>query len=312
MSVSSGGRPTRRTVLAFGVGTALAVGAGSAVAAPVDAGPRAQAPGRSGIVRHLRELERKHDARLGVFARNTVTGETVRYRADEPFPMCSVFKTLAAAAVLRDLDHDGTFLARVVRYTADDVEKAGHSPVTGDAGNLAHGMTVAALCSATISYSDNTAANLLLRELGGPAAVTRFCRSTGDRTTRLDRWEPELNTAEPGRETDTTTPAAIGRTYEGLVLGNLLAPGDRDLLTGWMLANTTSTERFRKGLPAGWALADKTGGGQYGTNNDVGIAWTEDRTPVVLSVLTTKRQRDAPGDHPLIARTAALLAAELA
>ncbi|WP_442813572.1 class A beta-lactamase [Streptomyces sp. NBC_01244] len=269
-------------------------------------------PAGSGAVAHaLADLEREHSARLGVYAHDTATGRTVRYRAQERFPLCSVFKTLAVAAVLRDLDRDGEFLAKRVRYTAQEAAASGYAPVTGRPENLARGMTVAELSDAAIRFSDNAAANLLLRELGGPTAVTRFARSTGDAATRLDRWEPELNSAEPGRVTDTTTPYAIGRTYERLVLGSALAPADRRRLTGWLLGNTTSSERLRAGLPAGWAVADKTGGGEYGTNNDVGIAWPPGRPPLVIAVLTTKPHPDAPADNPLIARTAALLATAL-
>lgn len=299
-------RPSRRTVLTLGAGTALAAALATSGSA------YASTPGGDRLTERLRRLERAHDARLGVYARNTVTGRTVLYRADERFPMCSVFKTLAAAAVLRDLDRNGEFLAKRLRYTAEDVERAGHTPKTGEKDNLRNGMTVEELCDATIRFSDNLAGNLLLRELGGPTAITRFCRSTGDRTTRLDRWEPELNTAEPSRVTDTTSPRAIGRTYGRLVLGDVLAPGDRERLTGWMLGNTTSDKRFRAGLPQGWRLADKTGGGDYATNNDVGVAWTPTGSPVVMTVLTTKPgQPKGPADDALVARTAELLAAAL-
>ncbi|MFG3503947.1 class A beta-lactamase [Streptomyces sp. NPDC047821] len=295
------GRATRRALLTAAAGAAalLATGASGASAAA----PRAGTPGAAASGR-LRALERRHGARLGAVARNTVTGATVLYRADERFPMCSTFKTLAAAAVLRDLDRHGEVLARRIHYTAADLVV--HSPRCEE--NLATGMTVAELCDATIRFSDNTAANLLLRELGGPTAVTRFCRSLGDGTTRLDRWEPELNTCEPWRIEDTTTPASIAGTYERLVLGDALERGDRERLTGWLLGNTTSTHRFRAGLPEDWRLADKTGGGAHGTNNDVGVAWTPEGAPVVLAVLTTKPEQDAPSDDLLVARAASVLA----
>ncbi len=292
--------PARRTVLALGAAAALPLGGGTAHASP----------GTGGVTARLREIEREHTARLGVYARNMRTGRTVAYRADERFPMASVFKTLAAAAVLRDLDRDGEFLARRVHYTQDYVTKSGHSPITED--HVATGMTVGELCDATIRFSDNTAGNLLLKELGGPTSVTRFSRSVGDRITRLDRWEPELNSAEPWRVTDTTTPRAIGLTYARLVLGTALEPRDRARLTDWLLRNTTSGEKFRKALPADWLIADKTGGGRYGGNNDVGVTWPPDGPPIVMSVLTTQPEEDAPADNPLVARTAALLATELA
>ncbi|WP_306968966.1 class A beta-lactamase [Streptomyces afghaniensis] len=291
--------PSRRTALALGAAAALSLGGGTAHALP----------GTGGVTARLRELEREHTARLGVYARNLRTGRTVAYRADERFPLASVFKTLAAAAVLRDLDRDGEFLARRVHYTQEYVKKSGYSPVTQE--NLATGMTVGELCDATIRFSDNTAGNLLLKELGGPTAITRFARSIGDAVTRLDRWEPELNSAEPRRVTDTTSPRAIGLSYARLVLGNALEPRDRARLTDWLLRNTTSDDRFRKGLPADWLVADKTGGGRYGGSNDVGLTWPPDGPPIVMSVLTTQPEEDAPADDALVAKTAALLAAEL-
>ncbi|MER5439208.1 class A beta-lactamase [Streptomyces sp. NPDC002790] len=297
---------TRRAILTTATAIGATAFAGTATARAATGGAHAEsADGR------FTALERRHGARLGVFAHDIGTGRTIRHRADQRFPMCSTFKTLAVAAVLRDLDKDGEFLARRVHYTQADIDRAGGAPVTGKPENLAHGMTVSELCGAAISYSDNTAANLLMKYLGGPTAVTRFARSTGDRTTRLDRWEPELNSAEPGRVTDTSTPRAIGTTYARLVLGDALAPADRDRLTRWLLANTTSGERFRAALPADWVLGDKTGTGSYGTANDVGIAWTPDGAPVILSVLSTKPDEDAEGDSPLVKRAAELIVESL-
>lgn len=293
---------SRRALLALGAGSALAaVGCASAQAEPT-----------TSPVPELRALERKHGARLGVYAHNTATGRTVRYRAGELFPLCSTHKVLSVAALLHQLD--GPALNRTVHYTKADCDDSGYAPVTGKAANLAHGMTVAELCAAALAQSDNCASNLLVKAVGGPRAVTRFVRSTGDRTTRLDRWEPELNSAEPGRLTDTTSPAALGRTYARLVLGHALHdPADRHRLTTWMRADATNTARFRAGLPHSWDLADKTGTGDYGTANNAGIAWTPHGTPLVLSVLTTKPRagKDAKPDDALVAAAAKVLASAL-
>lgn len=299
--VHAASKPARRALLAAGAGTALAAALlHGATPARADVRPRGAAVAR------LRRLEREHGARVGAFAYNVATGAGVRHRADERFPICSVFKPLAAAAVLRDLDRNGETLAKRIRYSEADLVE--YSPVTGTPEHLEHGMTVAELCDATITLSDNTAGNLLLRELGGPTAVTRFCRSIGDTVTRLDRWETDLGSAEPWRVEDTTSPGAVAGSYARLVLGNALEPGDRRLLTDWMLNCATSGKRFRAGLPADWTVADKTGGGAYGTGNDVGIAWTPDGHPIVLAVLTTKPDAGATPDDPLIAQTAAVLA----
>ncbi|GLF96048.1 class A beta-lactamase [Streptomyces yaizuensis] len=304
---SNSPRPSRRSLLT--AGTALAattVAAGTAGTARA-AGP-ARAPQREEIPARWREqlsaLEQEHSARIGVYGHNPATGRTVVHRADELFPMCSLFKTVAAAAVLRY--HDSEFLARRIRYTLDEVVE--DSPITKE--HVATGMTVVELCAAAVRHSDNTAANLLLRELGGPSAITSFCRSLGDRVTRLDRWEPQLNSSEPGRVEDTTSPRAIGGTYAELVLGGALAGPDLRRLTGWLTSSTTGEKRLRKGLPVDWTLGEKTGASRtYGTNNDAGVAWTPEGTPLVLVVMTTKpgHPHTPDPDHPVVAKTAALL-----
>ncbi|AGI88738.1 Beta-lactamase [Streptomyces albidoflavus] len=305
-------RPSRRTLLTATAGAALAAATLVPGTAHASSGGRGHGSGSvSDAERRLAGLERASGARLGVYAYDTGSGRTVAYRADELFPMCSVFKTLSSAAVLRDLDRNGEFLSRRILYTQDDVEQADGAPETGKPQNLANGMTVEELCEVSITASDNCAANLMLRELGGPAAVTRFVRSLGDRVTRLDRWEPELNSAEPGRVTDTTSPRAITRTYGRLVLGDALNPRDRRLLTSWLLANTTSGDRFRAGLPDDWTLGDKTGAGRYGTNNDAGVTWPPGRAPIVLTVLTAKTEQDAARDDGLVADAARVLAETL-
>ncbi|MGY6018475.1 class A beta-lactamase [Streptomyces spinosirectus] len=286
--------PGRRTLLTAGTATAAALLTSAPAHATTD---------------RLRALERRHGARLGVFAHDFRTGRSVTHRADERFPMCSTFKTLVAGAVLRDLDRHGEVLARRIHYTRADLVDG--APVTGTEEHLAHGMTVAELCDAAIRFSDNSAANFLLRLLGGPTAVTRFARSLGDPVTRLDRWEPDLNSAEPGRRTDTTSPRAIGGGYARLVLGRALSTADRARLTHWLLTNTTGDHRVRAGLPGTWTVGDKTGSGSYGTTNDVAVAWKADGTPVVLALLSTKPAQDAAWDDALLAEAAAVMAEEL-
>lgn len=297
------GTATRRTLLTAGAATAATLLAGASSAQASDSTGSGT---DTGVMTGLRALEEQHTARVGVFAHHLGTKKTVMHRADELFPMCSVFKTLAAAAVLRDLDRHGEVLYKVVHYTEADLVDGSDQT----RAHLAEGMTVEQLADVAVRFSDNGAGNLILRELGGPTAVTRFARSLGDRVTRLDRWETELNSAEPDRITDTTSPRAIAGLYRKLVLGDALRRPDRDRLTAWLLNNTTSAARFRAGLPASWTIADKTGSGDYGTANDVGIAWTEAGDPVVLAVLTTKPTLpDAPYDNQLVADTSKLAAA---
>ncbi|MGH3788617.1 MAG: class A beta-lactamase [Pseudonocardiaceae bacterium] len=233
------------------------------------------------------------------------TGQELSHRADERFPMCSTFKVLAAAAVLDRNPPEHLDLR--VRYRAADIVP--FSPITE--AHIHGGLTIRELCDAAIRYSDNTAGNLLLDELGGPGAVTAFARSLGDQVTRLDRREPELNSAVPGDDRDTTSPRAIAADYRELVLGSWLDDMDRALLSIWLVGNATGDTRIRAGLPADWRVGDKTGAGRYGVVNDVAIAWPPGTAPIVLAVLSARPTTDAPGDNMLIAQAATVIANEL-
>lgn len=295
--------PHRRTLLKAGVTTPLVL------AAPVAGPASAAGAGRNrDRVDEVTDIERRYDVTVGLAAMAVGSGRTLLHRAHTPMAMCSVFKALAGAAVLRDHDRHGETLERRVFYPPADVEIA-HTPETEK--HVHDGMRIRELCDAALRLSDNAAANLLLREIGGPPGLTAFVRSLGDRTTRLDRWEPELNTALPGDPRDTTTPAAIAQTCTRLLVGTALGRRDRSTLRAWMLANETSDDKFRAGLPAGWALADKTGGGAYGTSNDVGVAWTPDGQAVTIAALVRGRAAEAVTPPEVLAELAALAAARL-
>ena len=248
-------------------------------------------------------LERRFHARLGVYALDTGTGDAVAYNADERFAYCSTYKALATGILLqRDTSAQ---LDEVVRYTAGDLVE--WSPVTSR--HVRTGMTLRAVMAAALDYSDNTAANLLLNQLGGPRGLGQALRRLGDDTTNTDRTEPTLNDVFPGDTRDTTTPRAIGTDLRRLVLGNALPTGRRQLLTGWMLANTTGGPYIRAGVPHGWRVADKTGNGEWGARNDIAVAWPPGGgAPVVIAILSHRESINATSDDALIsdATTAAL------
>ncbi|WP_327111706.1 class A beta-lactamase [Nocardia sp. NBC_01730] len=247
------------------------------------------------------DLEKQYDAQVGLFAVDTGTGRTLGNRTDERFPLLSTFKTLAAAALLKAHPLDTGYFDQVIRFTEADL--VANSPVTST--RVADGMTVSEIAEAAITRSDNTAGNLLLRELGGPQKLTVFLRTLGDQVSRLDRWETELNTAIPGDERDTTTPAALGADYRALVLGDTLGAPERDRLIAWLKANTTGDKRIRAALPAGWTTGDKTGTGDYGTANDVAITWPDGgHAPIVIAIQTRKSAPNAEADNALLADTA--------
>jgi beta-lactamase class A len=179
-------------------------------------------------------------------------------------------------------------LAQNISYTINDINSSGYAPDTKN--HVAHGMTIGELCAAAITQSDNTAMNLLMKKLGGPVAVTAFAHSIGDNAFKLDRWEPELNSAIPRDLRDTTTPEAMAKSLKKLIFGNVLASPQREQLKAWLKNNTTGNNRIRAGVPKGWIVGDKTGTGDYGTTNDIGIIWPPSGSPIVVAaVLNLKR-----------------------
>lgn len=280
----------RNLMIGLGLGIAMTA-TGAAFAAP------------AGIIQRIAELERKSGGRLGVGVRNAATGEVWGHRLDERFAMCSTFKALLAAQVLSRVDTGKETLAR--RIPVQKADLVTYSPAVEK--RVGGTMSIAELCQATVTLSDNAAANLLLRDTGGPAGLTSFLRSVGDGVTRLDRREPELNVVIGGDERDTTTPAGMAGTLNRLVLGNALSAKSREQLKTWLIANTTGDARIRAGVPDTWTVGDKTGT-WAGATNDVAVLWPPKGGPIILTVFYAGSSLDADGRNSVIASAARIVA----
>lgn len=243
------------------------------------------------ITAALKELEAQAQGRLGVHVIDTANGDEFGYRSDERFMMLSSFKLLASALVLARADRGEESLERRVRYRKQDLVP--WSPVTEPHAD-GEGLTIAQLCHATITTSDNTAGNLILASYGGPKALTAFARQIGDQVTRLDRNEPDLNVRFGADPLDTTSPRAMATTMEKLLVGDVLLPSSRDLLRQWLLANTTGEKRLKAGLPLGWTIGDKTGTNKTDAN-DIGIVFPPKGGPI----LVTAYLADSAANHQI-------------
>ena len=263
----------------------------------------AEEPQATSAETKLASLEETSGGRLGVYAVNTADGAQVRYRAEERFPMCSTFKLVLAAAILEKSRHSPGLLEKRVHFAKSDL--VSHSPVSEQ--HLNDGLTIAELCSAVMKYSDNTAANLLIKNLGGPPDVTAYARSIGNTEFRLDRWETAMSSSVPGDLRDTVTPKAMARSLQALALGDALSPAHRKQLNDWLRENTTGALRIRAGIPSDWQAGDKTGTGDYGTANDVAILWPPGRKPIVLAIYYTQKEKDAKSNDGIIAATARII-----
>jgi len=243
-------------------------------------------------------LERRFDARLGVYAVDTGSGRVVAHRADERFAYASTHKALAVGVLLQRTSASG--LDEVVRYGREDL--VAHSPVTER--HVGAGLTLRELSDAAIRYSDNTAANLLLRELGGPEGLQAGLEAVGDDVTRVVRDEPALNEAAPGDDRDTSTPRALAQDLRAFAVDDALPADDRALLNGWLRGGTTGAGLVRAGVPEGWEVGDKTGSAAYGTRNDLAVVRPPGREPLVLAVMTRRDEQDAERRDALVAAAA--------
>lgn len=250
-------------------------------------------------------LEKQHGGRLGVAVMSLQGQVLLSARENERFAMCSTFKALLGAAILARVDAQRESLGRVISYQESDL--LDYAPITKD--NLqAGGMTIAALNEASIQYSDNTAANLLLDAIGGPNALTEFLRRVGDQTTRLDRNEPSLNSNLLGDERDTSSPAAMARTLQKLLTGDALSLTSKEQLKAWMFGNTTGDARIKAGFDKNWLVGDKTGTGPNGAANDVAVVYPRGLRPFTIAVFYTGANGTSEGRNAVIAETARLAA----
>jgi beta-lactamase class A len=263
----------------------------------------------SDIVSAIAQIEMRAGGRIGVVAYDMGSRRRIEYRANERFLMCSTFKFLAAAAVLKRVDERTDDLERFIHYGQKDILE--YAPITKR--HLSEGgMKLGDLCAAAIEQSDNTAGNLLLRTIGGPAGLTKFARELGDKTTRLDRMEPELNISGPGDERDTTSPAAMQHDMLLLLTGKVLSAASRQRLDEWLAKNETGTGMIRAGVPKDWKIGDKTGRGSENKNtNDAAIMRPPAKAPIFLAIYSAGLSAPADERDAMIAEVTRLVVRSL-
>lgn len=285
-----------------------ALASGAALSASGCVPPDQSPVGR--LVAQLRIIEAQADGTLGVDLYDTTTRLSVGLNANRRFGHCSSFKLSLAAKVLAE-DARGLIDAdRRVMWSKDDLMFV--SPFTTK--RLEEGATLRELAEFTQKYSDNAAANVLLRELGGPAALTGFWRTIGDDTSRLDRTEPALNNVPVTEVRDTTTPSAMARTVGKLLYGDVMPAAERATLKQWMIDTTTGKRRVRAGVRDDWVAGDKTGTsiwpGMGSLYVDIGFVEPPESGPITFATYfrtrTAKEGMD-PNAEAALAKVGAVL-----
>lgn len=285
-------------VLMLGTGLAGCVPSEPATPTPV----ATKSPQAGDLSVPLRRLETEFDATVGMSAIDTASGRELAYNADVRFRYTSTLKVLAAAEMLHDVPPAGR--KRIVTWSQADVKAAGYSPVT--AKHVRTGLSLAQLAEAAVRSSDNTAMNLVLARIGGPAGLDAGLAELGDSASDVVDGEPELNVVKPGGTHNTSTPAAFTHDLVALFSGTYLPARDKDLLLDWMSGNATGDSLIRAGAPDAWVVADKSGGAG-GTRNDVAVVTPAGRKPIVITVFTTRNDPGATYDDALVAAAARVI-----
>lgn len=254
----------------------------------------------------LQAFEQGFDGKIGVYALDTNNQNTIAYRADQHFNFQSTSKLIAVGALLQKSSAQKKLLSEKMYYQAKDL--VFWHPITGQ--HLKTGITLQEAARAAISYSDNTAVNLIIKKLGGPQAITDFAHSIGNKSFTMEHYEPDLN-SNPAIAEDFSTPKDMALSLQKLTLGKTLGTKQSALLIQWLKENTTGDKRIRAGTPIGFTVGDKTGSGSYGIANDIALIWGPQCKPIVLSIYTVRAQKDAPSRDDIVASTAALVLNEL-
>lgn len=259
------------------------------------------------VEQKLVSLEEAFDVKIGVYAINTNNNEIIAHHEDDYFPVQSTSKLIAAATLFQQSNNNPNLLQEKIHYTSKDLMF--WAPITGK--YLKTGMTLEALSEAAVTYSDNTAMNLLMKRLGGPKAITGFAHSMGNKTFNLEHYEGVLN-SNPNNTEDSSTPKDMAISVQQLTVGNVLTPAQKSKLITWMKNNTVGYRRMRAGAPNGWSIADKTGSGDYGIANDIGILWSPLCKPIVLSIYTVQKDPKAISRDDIVASTTKIVMDEFA
>lgn len=287
-----------RTRVGAGIGVVLCSVFASLLA------PRVYAQETARLVAAVQAEEHALQARVGIALFDANTGRTVHYRGDERFPLNSTHKAFSCAALLAKVDAQAVALDQPVSISSGML--VAYSPIT-EKSLAPQTITLRELCRAAVSYSDNTAGNVVLDAIGGTAGFNAYMRSLGDDQTRLDRKEPELNESVPGDLRDTTTPMAIIDGLRKVLLGDGLSEASRIELRQWMLDDRVGAALLRASLPSGWRIADKTGAGGYGSRSIIAVIWPPARRPLVVGIYITQTDASMAASNQAIARIGAVL-----
>lgn len=264
----------------------------------------------STVSQKLNHLEIKDHVEIGLSAIETYNNTQINYHGNKRFPMDSTSKLMTVSAILKKSQSDPALLNRKIFFTMNDVKKSGYAPIT--VKHIKIGMTVSKLCAAALEDSDNAAVNQLIKIVGDPNKVTQFARSIGDEKFLLERWEPALNSALPNDKRDTTTPSAMAKSLQKLVLGDVLGKFQRQQLQNWMKHCKKGINRIRAGVPRTFIVADKTGTGGYGSIGDVGVIWRTHASPIVLAVYVRKNKNNSQTSDKVIADATKIVMNEMA
>ncbi len=256
----------------------------------------------------LNALESNAEERVGVFAVNTANDYVIEYRANEVFPTGCTSQVIGVSAVLKKSMSDPSLLLTNIKFSEEELEE--WSPLTRK--YVTTGMQIQDLCAASISFSDNTSMNLLLKIIGGVQGMNDFAQSIGDLSFRQDNdWPAEAFSGGVNNLKDSSTPKSMVESLRKLTIGEVLDKSQRDLLITWLIGTQTGAYRIRSAIPNAWVVGNKTGtGAAYGSTNDLAIVWPPNHAPILLGIYYTNNNEHAKKREDIVADATRILIEE--
>jgi beta-lactamase class A len=224
----------------------------------------ASSPNLTTLEQQLNSMVAGKSADIGIAALDLNSGETVSIKGNTPFPMASTVKVAVAALYLAQVDNG--------RRSLDDV---------------INGQSARSLMRRMLVHSDNQATDILLADLGGPAAVHDWLRDNGVTGLRMDRTISELlhSKRDLWDRRDSTTPMAMVDLLRRIYKAELIKPESRNYLLDLMAQCETGKNRMKALLPSGTPVEHKTGT-LDGLADDVGFITMPDGHRVAVAIFT--------------------------
>ncbi|ARQ05750.1 class A beta-lactamase [Macrococcoides canis] len=251
----------------------------------------------SKINEDIKVIENKYNIQAGVYVNDLTDKQKLSYNEERLFPYASTFKVINSALLIEKLGMNN--LDKEVKVSERDIVL--YSPIIEKYKNK--NVSLKMLIEAALLYSDNTANNLIIEELGGLKEVEKRLSALGINGANVNRKEVALNFYDPKKNEDTISAKNMSKVLTKMLTGDVLEYKEQIFLIDLMKKNKTGTTLIKKGMDKKFIVGDKSGqGANYGVRNDIAVVYKkQSNKPIIVVVFTkAKNEKQKPSDTPIV------------